>query len=488
MARISKIFDLNKSQFELDFVDVDIHRDKPVFLNPFFLSTKSDAFSTSANRTIKSFFQHNLELIRANELDQAKSNFIHLNEPNETCLGLSSGRPRGRGIGKDNAGDLFDSISASEAVRSGLLEDLEDTAVFIDGIGRDKVSDMTTNLIRQHLIKYTQDQCRIHGIPLTPGVPSGFFWDPINKKWENSPTERLIIYNRAILLIPKGIVSFSTEYTPSKYRQHFALTFLQEDHIRRGTSLVKKRYDKKGELKEVYVLKKDVEPELPPSKTNLHAFTMRHPDVFKKFRTETAENERSLTNTDIGTDQGLNDVVEYLIAELEGIPPGNENGNAQKYHKLMFGVLELIFYPNLINPIKEKEIDNGRKRVDIVFDNGAPRQGFFHRLQNAHRVPCQYIFVECKNYSDDIANEEIDQMMGRFSINKGKFGIIVCRNITNMPLLIRRCKDTYTAGQGLIVPLTDRDIISILRSKASQGEESHPEEDILDERIREIIL
>ena len=34
--RISEIFNLNKSQAELDFVDIDIEKDLPLFIDPFF--------------------------------------------------------------------------------------------------------------------------------------------------------------------------------------------------------------------------------------------------------------------------------------------------------------------------------------------------------------------------------------------------------------------------------------------------------------------
>jgi hypothetical protein len=57
------------------------------------LSSRSDPFSIEASRTIINFFQHNLNLIKAGSVDTARSNFQHLNEPNETCLGQSKHRP-----------------------------------------------------------------------------------------------------------------------------------------------------------------------------------------------------------------------------------------------------------------------------------------------------------------------------------------------------------------------------------------------------------
>lgn len=83
--RISQIFDLKKTQAELDFIDIDINQDTPLFIDPFFLSLRTDRWSIDANRTIKDFFQKVIELIRQNHIREAKLLFRHLHEPNTTC-------------------------------------------------------------------------------------------------------------------------------------------------------------------------------------------------------------------------------------------------------------------------------------------------------------------------------------------------------------------------------------------------------------------
>ena len=61
------------------------------------------------------------------------------------------------------------------------------------------------------------------------------------------------------------------------------------------------------------------------------------------------------------------EICNHLIAKLESIPSGTKN--ASKYHNLIIGILELLFYPNLSSTRKEKDIHEGRKCIDIVFDN-----------------------------------------------------------------------------------------------------------------------
>jgi hypothetical protein len=77
-------------------------------------------------------------------------------------------------------------------------------------------------------------------------------------------------------------------------------------------------------------------------------------------------------------------------------------------------------------------------------------------------LPSSYIFIECKNYSSDPANPELDQLSGRFSVNRGRVGFLISRSFKNKGLFIQRCKDTYTDGRGLIIPLDDQDLINLL--------------------------
>lgn len=480
--KLSERFELNKTQFELDFVDIDLSTDIPLFIDPYFLAQRNDPWSISASRTIRSFFQQLINLIRAGSTAQARELFIHLGEPNETCLGLSQGVPQGRGVGAEDSDKIFESLLESAAVQSGIVEDIEDCRVFVPGIDKDKTSDMATNIIRKHLIKYTQNQCRLWGMPLQENVPSGYVWERHSREWINDYTEMFVVDGRKILLTPKAIVSFVKDYTANKYLQHFVLNFLQNEHLRLNTALVQRRIKKDGSERR-WVTKKSIrEHEHPITKEFLAKFTQDHPEIFAKFRKETAIEVTSLKNEDL-TPEVLNAIIDYLIFELTNTPPGNEN--ATRYHRLTVGILELIFYPNLTSPQVEREIHDGRKRIDITFDNAASF-GFFHRLHTTYNTPAQYIFIECKNYSRDVANPELDQLSGRFSLHKGKFGLLLCRTIDDLNVFLARCADTYTDGRGIIIPLVDDDLISLLKSLKERVE--RPEEVLLNDRFRNIAL
>src|SRR5262249_27376944 len=147
-------------------------------------------------------------------------------------------------------------------------------------------------------------------------------------------------------------------------------------------------------------------------------FIEEHPEVLKEYRAklEKAELETSQTLEPRETEP---DVAQALAAALKTIPPGDEG--ASEYHSLMVGAVEFIFYPHLIYPEKEAEINSGRKRIDIRAENAA-RTGIFDRLRRVANIVCVHVLFECKNYSRDLKNPELDQMIGRFSDKRGEVG------------------------------------------------------------------
>jgi hypothetical protein len=119
--------------------------------------------------------------------------------------------------------------------------------------------------------------------------------------------------------------------------------------------------------------------------------------------------------------------------------------------------LTALFYPSLSNPVKQLQIHEGRKRIDLTYTNVAG-QGFFHWLSMHYSA--SHIFIECKNYGRELGNPELDQMAGRFSPSRGQFGIITCRSFENKELFFKRCRDTANDQRGFIIPLDDDDLLT----------------------------
>ena len=462
--KISEKIGINKAQPELDFFDYDIDKDNLKFIDPYYISKKEDEFLELCDEYIKTFFNRFLDLLKRDE-ELALDIFSHLGEINEICLGMSKNKPAGKGIGRLNALSIFKSIKKSAALEKGVIDGIEDVRLFIDGVDKDKISDMVANIIKYPLIQYTQEQCKLFGVKLQM-VESGYYWNKETISWERGHQEMLVIDDKKYLLFPKILVSDSKYYTPDEYFRHYILNYLQEENIKNDTSLVRKSYNKDGSLKKAWVYKKDIVNDMKSrgecfTKSWVANFSKYNPEVFAKFKRKVI-NKISDSRHDLIQQEELDELLDKLILELKSISPGTEN--ATKYHRLMYGILELLFYPYIAHPKIEEEINEGRKRVDISFLNIA-ETGFFFLLANTYNIPCNKIMIECENYSKDLKNPELDQMAGRFSTNRGRFGIVCCRSIEDKELIIDSERDTAVDNRGWIIHLTDEEIIELLEMR-----------------------
>lgn len=489
--KISEYFNLKRKQNELDFVDIDFENDMPLFLDPYFLSIRNDRWSQQANSTLENFFQYTLAQFKNGRVDEVRNNF-RFTEPSETCLGLSKKGVQGKSIGDEDATKLYQHILDSNALNDGLISSVNEIKIFVENISHDKISDLCTNVIRKHLIQYTKSQCELYGIKLEKEIATREYWDSENLEWKSSYEEMLVINDKPILLVPKSIVCRKKGffYDSEKYARHFVLNFLVSEELRLNTSLVKRKKLKSGEIKKSIVKEDVAKKHNAYSKSFLRTFTKRHPDYFDSFKATAKNNLSSLSNEDIledYSDEYYLDIIRNLIQGFSDICPGTTEAN--KFHEHIIACMNFLFYPNLTNPVKEKEINQGRKRIDLSYNNAA-EEGFFFNLQTVKDIPSAYIFVECKNYTKDVANPELDQLNGRFSPNRGKVGFLVFRTSRNKEVLFQRCADYYADNKNLILPMQDEDFISILSKMKENSFErtNRPQEDFLNELAQKIIL
>lgn len=477
--RVSDYFQLGKSQVELDFIDVPIDTDIQLFCDPFAFVIEKDPWFQECSALVYDFFSRLVDCIRNDEEVEAKRMLGHIGEANEAHLGFSSGQPAGLGIGPEKATQLYNRMKQSKAVKTGKLYDLADCDLFIPGIGPDNISDMTINIIREKLLEYTALQCTQLGIP-TSNVQGGYRWEPDLQRWTNGYAQLPVANGKRLLLLPKAAVRYHLSLEHTEYYEHYVLNYLQAEHLEAGSSLVellkngKKRVTKKN-LKEDYPLDKDF----------LFEFSDKHPEVLDHYKEQARKKSSALTDELIEEVQRNSKEVDIddLINRLRSTPAGM--AAAGQFHKTIMGILEAVFYPQLRNFVIEQDINEGRKRIDIVANN-AQSDAFFGDLNTLHHIFCPYVFIECKNYSRKIGNPELDQLIGRFSKKKGRFGILVCRNVADKSRLLNSCRDVVNDDQGLIIVLEDEDIVKMLEFRKTRDYKGIS--DYLHAKLREILL
>lgn len=361
MPRFSKFFRINAAQSQLDFVDIDTDEDLQVYVDPYAIEIRNDTWSGTASESIRTFFLEVLGALRSGDRHRAINLMSNLHEPKETYLGVSSGSPKGRGVGLKQATQIVDAIQNSPAFSSGILSDLSEMALYVDNFDRDKVSDLTTNIIRHHLIDYTHQQCDLFSIPVGDynGPP---LWSDTRKNWESKIVQLPFIDEKPVLLVPKYIVRRTLSLNSSEFYQKQITDFLIAEHHRANSSLVQTLNSGK---KKVY--KKDVREKHPKSKALIADLVSKHPELLKYYKDMAMHSGMMVVLRD--DDATIGRVCVELSEKLKATPTGAKH--ADKYHSIAMGIITTCFYPDLIQPHKEWEINGGRKRIDIVYTNAA---------------------------------------------------------------------------------------------------------------------
>ena len=112
--RVSELYELGLEQPSLDFVDVDVRDDTHLFIDPRALHQVDTDWTQECVSDIQSFISTVLSRIQEGDDAGARTLLSSLSEPNETHLGLSEGRARGRGMGHDLAKTVWEGLRIVE--------------------------------------------------------------------------------------------------------------------------------------------------------------------------------------------------------------------------------------------------------------------------------------------------------------------------------------------------------------------------------------
>jgi hypothetical protein len=475
-TRFSEHFGIKIKSEDLDFLDIYANQDIQLFLDPYGISAMGTSWSRKCELHITGFFQYLIDSIKIGDKKAIKTLLNALHEVDEVSLGYSSGKPSGRGIGSVQAKDIQLAFESSAAAQSGDIKDIADCALMIPGINRDKISDITSNILKKQLIEFTQQQCKKHGIP-TKRVPVNNTFEYETLSFTSYFAQLPIINGQPKILLPISSVRREPQLSKDKYYRNFVLEFLRAEHQHAGDALAS--ILKNGR---VVVRKKDLQEKYPMTTDFLYNFSKEHPKVLEKYKTEL---RKTSANSNVSTLQPKKKVL--TAGDRAGILSNIKTGTkeADNFHKISFDNLIYIFGVRVSNPNSEVKINNGRKRIDIVFNN-VDNHGFFKVLNQLHHIKCPKIFIECKNYGQEVGNPEIDQLQGRFSDRRGLFGFLLCRSILDKKTMIERCKDVMNDRKAFIIVLDDMDINILLNFKEQKNEQAI--DNFLSKKLDEIIM
>lgn len=146
---------------EYGALNISLINDLPLFIDPFLLFNSSKPEYQSLHTEIIAYLRFLRDMSRSPGIKQELiHSWFRFSEVKQTWLGYSEIGNSGRGLGKDfanalnqNLYQLFSNFGNEEITRSSHLEKL---CLIKGGVGKDSISDFTTNLIKRFLLEYTQ--------------------------------------------------------------------------------------------------------------------------------------------------------------------------------------------------------------------------------------------------------------------------------------------------------------------------------------------
>lgn len=211
----SDFFEINPSNVE-DYgaFNISLINDLPLFIDPFLLfGSKKEEYKDLHNVILKylTFLKQKAEL-GINEFSQVKSWYL-FPEVKQNWFGYSKVGNGGSGLGKkfgeafsSSIHIVFDDLGKEVVTQSSHLEK---AGLFEIGVGKDNISDFTTNLIKEYLLEYTEKFAKKYIDPkfLKKINVSKVYFDYNLERWMPKEFGLPFLFGDYVLLTPRDILT-----------------------------------------------------------------------------------------------------------------------------------------------------------------------------------------------------------------------------------------------------------------------------------------
>jgi hypothetical protein len=293
---ISTYFGLDKKgirQPSLEFVDVVLDDDNELFIDPRLIEICTNPVFNAMRNCLKTYFNGFLSDVEKSNRSGIRNWLSGLSEPQETRLGYSIGNSKGNSIGKGLKPKLEAAVFTKKLFKTGRLTSLSDLELFVEDINCDRISDMTTKVIKKFLISFTQLQCKKLGIPMKACSQKDIF-NPDTLKWEVGIVELPHYEDDPIIFAPKHFVRRQSD---ANSNMGFFYRFAVDKYVLTDPALLA-NIPKKG--KDNSVLKKDIRESISSIKEAVSSWAIRFKHLLVDYRSNQAQERlKPLTNAEL---------------------------------------------------------------------------------------------------------------------------------------------------------------------------------------------
>ena len=421
--RLTDVHGVAVAQEELDFAIPILDEDIPLYVDPFLLwrspSHQDQALHTSL---VNSFNRQNWLLKKGREAE-AIQNLIIASECDEVGLGVSATR-KGKRFGASTASEILQIFRVVPEYGLSGFTHFEEIQFYVDGISRDRVSDIACNFLKSFLIDYTIENCVKLAIPVQKGrLPT--LYDYKTQVFRQDVEVELPIHPETkapIIFVPKRWL----RHIPWLNFDDYYLTACPRDDV----------VNQQGSDERVQVL----------------LYNRAHHGSVAAYI-----DAKERTAADCRSDPLFTQIpvlsARRKLAEIKKLPSGLLNNADKRYEELTSQLLSSLLYPHLDLAATQSRSEGGSTIRDVVFYNNRSIDFLNDILKD---YGSRQLVMELKNVKA-IERDHINQLNRYLANEFGTFGVLVTRN----PLPKAMFKNTVELWSGqrrCIVALTDADL------------------------------
>ncbi len=459
MALLNKVLNIPIYQEDVDFVIPDVDDDRRLGIDPFLLYRDSRPDFREAHGLLVCYFREVLESIKGGDLLRAQQLLI-CPEPQEIGLGYSLHGTKGSDIGPELAREIVQTFSISPALLARGLRHVEELQLISPGVGPDRISDMTANVLKLFLVSYTQEQCGAWNIPVAKAVPLSHYFDFESMSWRDGYFDLPLNPSTGgpLLLVPRRILRILPWINYDDYLGEYKRVFLRPV-TRRGSLKLKPRAG---------TAKKPEKEAPPPPKPQICQVTVQNTAALDSYVDRKEREAQKAEPTELAPfkDQALvKEHAERLISELAAVNPGKED--AYEYQDVVHRILTFCLHPHLVDGKPQERTYGGTLIRDLIFTNEGTRN-FWRYLMTEHAG--LLIVFELKN-KEDITPGDIDQIGTYLGDTMGRLGVLVSRqNRGTTSLNRRRAIFNKESSRKIILHFTDADLLELLKLRGASAD------------------
>jgi len=419
--RLTEYHGLDVAQANVDFAIPFLEEDLPLYVDPFLLWKSPSLQDQSLHGAIIAAFNRLGMNFKRGDVDQAILTVQQMSECEEVGLG-DAAKKKGKRIGVSVAREILSLFQAISHYSAGFTH-FEEIQLFVDGISKDRVSDIACNLLKSFLIDYTIEQCEKLKIPRSK--------TKLNNVYDHQSHKLVAIESIELPIDPRS--GSPILLVPKRWLRHSPWIGF-DDYFKN------------------YIPKDDQHNTVMWDRVALLNYNRDNYGVVQQY---VAHKER--TAADCSVDPLFKQIplisAKRKLSEIRKLPSGKDEKAAQKYEDLVVDLLANMFYPHLDYADDQVRTDSGAQIRDLIFYMNR-EVDFLRDVHNDYGT--RQLVCEIKNVRQ-VEREHINQLNRYLSEEYGRFGVLVTRN--PLPRAMRKNTiDLWSGQRRCIIPIIDEDL------------------------------